>query len=212
MNTRELVSSAQRANFDFAFGLAGALLDEVGKLAELNARFTRSALKDAWVAAKARSTNRRTGQPSARVHRAAGREAAVLPSRVARYRVVRPRRRDQGRPGGQRPIRTGSRRSSMMRRSSRRPARRPPSRPELRDRRREHAVPDPRQHGAASRRRRAQQLRRRRARRVEAGQTGGRPGTAGRQAITAVAGGGTGCRRRNESTARAIRRPAPGTT
>lgn len=64
MNTRELVSSAQRANFDFAFGLAGALLDEVGKLAELNARFTRSALKDAWVAAEARSTNRRTGQPS----------------------------------------------------------------------------------------------------------------------------------------------------
>lgn len=52
MNTRELVSSAQRANFDFAFGLAGALLDEVGKLAELNARFTRSALKDAWVAAE----------------------------------------------------------------------------------------------------------------------------------------------------------------
>ncbi|OXI77732.1 Phasin (PHA-granule associated protein) [Burkholderia sp. AU33423] len=52
MKTRERVSSAQRANFDFAFGLAGALLDEVGKLAELNARFTRSALKDAWAVAE----------------------------------------------------------------------------------------------------------------------------------------------------------------
>jgi len=52
MKPRERVSSAQRANFDFAFGLAGALLDEVGKLAELNARFTRSALKDAWAVAE----------------------------------------------------------------------------------------------------------------------------------------------------------------
>ncbi|RQS36185.1 phasin family protein [Burkholderia sp. Bp8992] len=52
MKTRELVSSAQHANLDFVFGLAGALLDEVGKLAELNARFARSSLKDAWAVAE----------------------------------------------------------------------------------------------------------------------------------------------------------------
>ncbi|MGU7782046.1 phasin family protein [Burkholderia sp. PU8-34] len=47
MQTHELVSGAQRANLDVAFDLVGTMVDGVGKLAELNARFVRSALKDA---------------------------------------------------------------------------------------------------------------------------------------------------------------------
>lgn len=66
MNTRELVSGAQRANFDFAFGLAGALLDEAGKLAELNARFARSALKDAWAVAESAIDTPRDWTPAQR--------------------------------------------------------------------------------------------------------------------------------------------------
>ncbi|MXN75380.1 TIGR01841 family phasin [Burkholderia sp. 4701] len=50
MKTPELVSSAQRANLEVVYGLAGTMLEGVGKLAELNARYTRSALEDAWVA------------------------------------------------------------------------------------------------------------------------------------------------------------------
>ncbi|CAN0625413.1 Phasin (PHA-granule associated protein) [Burkholderia multivorans] len=52
MNTRELVSSAQRANLDVVFGFAGTMIDGVGKLAELNTRFTRSTLKDAFEMAR----------------------------------------------------------------------------------------------------------------------------------------------------------------
>ncbi|RQR59918.1 phasin family protein [Burkholderia sp. Bp9002] len=50
MKTQELVSSAQRANLEVVYGLAGTMLEGVGKLAELNAQYTRSALEDAWVA------------------------------------------------------------------------------------------------------------------------------------------------------------------
>ncbi|KVC58988.1 phasin family protein [Burkholderia stagnalis] len=50
MKTQELVSSAQRANLEAVYGLAGTMLEGVGKLAELNARYTRSALEGAWVA------------------------------------------------------------------------------------------------------------------------------------------------------------------
>lgn len=52
MKTQELVSSAQRANLDVVFGLAGTMLDGVGKLAELNAQFARSTLQDAWAVAQ----------------------------------------------------------------------------------------------------------------------------------------------------------------
>ncbi|KVO55626.1 TIGR01841 family phasin [Burkholderia stagnalis] len=52
MKTQELVSSAQRANLDVVFGLAGTMLEGVGKLAELNAQFTRSTLNDAWAVAQ----------------------------------------------------------------------------------------------------------------------------------------------------------------
>ncbi|KIP14385.1 phasin family domain protein [Burkholderia sp. MSHR3999] len=47
MQAHELISSAQRANLDVVFSLVGKMVDEVGKLAELNARFTQSALEDA---------------------------------------------------------------------------------------------------------------------------------------------------------------------
>ncbi|WP_321820203.1 MULTISPECIES: phasin family protein [unclassified Burkholderia] len=47
MQTHELVSGAQRANLDTFFDLAGTMVDGVGKLAELHARFTRSTLKSA---------------------------------------------------------------------------------------------------------------------------------------------------------------------
>ncbi|RQR62734.1 phasin family protein [Burkholderia sp. Bp9126] len=50
MKTQELVSSAQRANLEVVYGLAGTMLEGIGKLAELNAQYTRSALEDAWVA------------------------------------------------------------------------------------------------------------------------------------------------------------------
>ncbi|RQS68431.1 phasin family protein [Burkholderia sp. Bp8963] len=48
MQAHEQVSSALRTNLDMFFGLAGAMAAGAGKLAELNARFARSALKDAF--------------------------------------------------------------------------------------------------------------------------------------------------------------------
>ncbi|WP_321873201.1 phasin family protein [Burkholderia ubonensis] len=52
MQAHELVSSAQRANLDVVFSLVGKMVDEVGKLAELNARFTQSTLEDALEVAR----------------------------------------------------------------------------------------------------------------------------------------------------------------
>jgi len=48
MQIQELISSVQRTNVDVAFGLAGTMVEGVAKLTELNARFTRSTLKDAF--------------------------------------------------------------------------------------------------------------------------------------------------------------------
>lgn len=47
MQSQEFVSSARRANLETAFGFAGTMIEGIGKLAELNARFTRSAMKNA---------------------------------------------------------------------------------------------------------------------------------------------------------------------
>ncbi|SDE37244.1 phasin family protein [Paraburkholderia lycopersici] len=47
MQTQELVASAQHDNLDVAFGFANTMAAGIGKLAELNAQFTRATLKEA---------------------------------------------------------------------------------------------------------------------------------------------------------------------